>query len=454
MRLSLFSRALLTLIVTFGLFAFLAFATVVQFALVPVADRGTRDLAALMVLATETLAHLDADRQGEYRAHMAREHGLWLLPPGEDPQGLSDFYFPYLERLHLALTERTGGPVATGSSWRDGERWLWVRLPGRDQPRWIGFPRERVQSRPFEGLTLVILIALILVVGTAALLARRVTKPLERLSAAAEAVAQGFSPQPLPETGPRELASLARQFNHMSQQVRELLANRTLLLAGISHDLRTPLTRLRLALAMLPPDPAWRELTERMERDLEEMNDLLAQAGELGRSLGRGEPRWVDLAGLIGDLCQGHPRLRWAGAAPCPWRVDPLALRRILGNLIENALRYSTAAVAIELTCSPRPEIQVLDRGPGIPAAELEAVFRPFYRLESSRSRATGGSGLGLAVCRQLAQANGIDLRLAERPGGGLVARLLLGRAPGGTPSAADPAGNPANPVDAAPGTA
>lgn len=451
MRLSLFSRALLTLIITFGLFAFLAFASVVQFALVPVADRGTRDLAALMLLATDTLAHLDAEQGREYRAHMAREHGLWLLPPGEAPQDLSDYFFPYLERLHQALTERTGGLIATGSSWQAGERWLWVRLPSHDQSLWIGFPRERVQSRPFEGLTLVILIALLLVVVTAALLARRVTKPLERLSAAAEDVAQGFSPQPLPETGPRELASLARQFNHMSLQVRELLANRTLLLAGISHDLRTPLTRLRLALEMLPRDPAWRELTERMERDLEEMNDLLGQAAELGRSLGRGEARWVDLAGLISDLCQGNPRLRWTGGVPCHQQVDPLALRRILGNLIENALRYSTASVEIELACGPQPTIRVLDRGPGIPAAELEAVFRPFYRLEGSRSRATGGSGLGLAVCRQLAQANGIDLRLADRPGGGLVAHLLLSGPPAGTLPVAGPA---ANPVDAAAGTA
>ncbi len=451
MRLSLFTRALLTLIITFGLFAFLAFATVVQFALVPVADRGTRDLAALMMLATGSLAQLDADRQQEYRDAMAREHGLWMLPPGEDPKGFSHFYFPYLERLHLALVERTGGPVATGSSWQAGERWFWVRLPGQDQAPWIGFPRERVQSRPFEGLTLVILTALVLVIGTAALLARRVTKPLERLSTAAEAVAQGFSPQPLPETGPKELARLARQFNHMSRQVRELLANRTLLLAGISHDLRTPLTRLRLALEMLPPDPTWRELTERMERDLEEMNALLGQAAELGRGLGRGEARWVDLAGLIGDLCQGNPRLRWSGGAPCRQCVDPLALRRILGNLIENAQRYSTRLVEIELACGPQAEIRVLDRGPGIPAAELEAVFRPFYRLEGSRSRATGGSGLGLAICRQLAQANGIDLRLMERPGGGLVAWLVLGGPTAGTPA---DTGATANPVDATAGTA
>jgi two-component system osmolarity sensor histidine kinase EnvZ len=451
MRLSLFIRALITLILSFGLFALLAFATVVQFALVPVADRGTRDLAALMVLATKTLARIDEAERESYRDLIARDYGLRLLPPGQDPKGLSDYYFPYLDLLQQALAERTGASVVTASSWQAGERWFWVRLAVQERDLWIGFPRERVQSRPFEGLTLVIMIALVLIIGSAALLARRVTKPLERLSAAAEQVAQGFSPRPLPETGPRELACLARQFNHMSRQVRELLANRTLLLAGISHDLRTPLTRLRLALEMLPRDAAWRDLTERMERDLEEMNGLLDQAAELGRSLGRGEPRWVDLAPLIGDLCQGNPRLRREGPESCHRLLDPLVVRRILGNLIENALSYSAGEVEVRLDCRPPTEIRVMDRGTGIPAAELEAVFRPFYRLESSRSRATGGSGLGLAVCQQLAQANGFQLRLAPRPGGGLVARLGLGGEPARTAGGPSPA---MNLVDATDGTA
>ena len=451
MRLSLFSRALLTLVVTFGLFAFLAFAAVVQFALIPVADRSTQDLTALMLLATDTLAHLDPGHQAAFRASIDRDHGLRLLAPGQVPQDLTDYYFPYMERLKMALGERVGAPVVAGSNLEDGERWFWVRLPARSAAIWVGFPRERVRSRPFEGLALVVAASLILLLLSAAVLARRVTIPLERMSKAAEQVAQGSSPTPLPETGPRELANLARQFNETSRQVRELLANRTLLLAGISHDLRTPLTRLRLALEMLPRDPAQLDLLERMEGDLEEMNGLIGQAAELGKSLGRGEPRWVDLGKLLGDLCEGNPRLKWQPVFDCYHSVDPLALRRIVGNLLENALRYSQGEVEVRLACAQPPEIQVLDRGPGIPEQEREAVFRPFYRLEQSRNRATGGSGLGLAVSRQLALANGIDLRLESRPGGGLIASLRLAR----QAALGNPAAHPAsNPVDVTGGTA
>lgn len=451
MRLSLFSRALLTLVVTFGLFAFLAFTAVVQFALIPVADRSTQDLTALMLLATDTLAHLAPGQQDAFRASIDRDHGLRLLAPGQEPQGLTDYYFPYMERLKKALGGRVGRPVEVGSNVEGGERWFWVHLPARGEPLWVGFPRERVGSRPFEGLALVVAVSIILLVLSAALLARRVTVPLERLSKAAEQVSQGISPTPLPETGPRELANLARQFNETSRQVRELLANRTLLLAGISHDLRTPLTRLRLALEMLPRDPAHLDLMERMERDLDEMNGLIGQATELGKSLGRGEPQWVDLGKLLGDICGGNPRLKWQSRTSCWHPVDPLALKRIVGNLVENALRYSQGEVELRMACAQPPEILVLDRGPGIPEQEREAVFRPYYRLEQSRNRATGGSGLGLAVSRQLALANGIELRLEPRPGGGLMARLrLTGRASVGHP-AADPASNP---VDATGGTA
>jgi two-component system, OmpR family, osmolarity sensor histidine kinase EnvZ len=451
MRLSLFSRALLTLVVTFGLFAFLAFAAVVQFALIPVADRSTQDLSALMLLATDTLAHLDPGHQGAFRANIERDHGLSLLAPGQGPLDLSDYYFPYMERLKMALGERVGTGLAAGSNLQGGERWFWIRLPAMGEPVWVGFPRKRVQSRPFEGLAVVIAISIFLLVLSAAVLARRVTVPLERMSKAAEQVAQGFSPTPLPETGPRELANLARQFNATSRQVRELLANRTLLLAGISHDLRTPLTRLRLALEMLPRNPEHLDLLERMERDLDEMNGLISQATELGRSLGRGEPKWVDLGKLLDDLCKANPRLKWEGATDCRYRVDPLALRRIIGNLLENALRYSQDEVEVRLECNLTPAIRIMDRGPGIPEQEREAVFRPFYRLEQSRNRATGGSGLGLAVSRELAMANGIELGLEPRPGGGVIASLRWSQ-----PVAS---GNPmsiltSNPVDATGGTA
>lgn len=247
-----------------------------------------------------------------------------------------------------------------------------------------------------------------LILGTTAILAGRLAAPLRRLSEAAEQVALGFSPKALPETDPVELA------------------NRTMLLAGISHDLRAPLTRLRLAVAMLP-DGVASELTLRMERDIDEMNALITQAIEFDRSLGAGRREDIDLGALIDDLVAGRARLLWQRGPRCHCRVDVIALRRILGNLLENALSYSQGPVEVRLDCdSPQLTIQVLDRGPGIPETVREAVVRPYFRLEVPHNRQGGGSGLGLAVAHQLALANQIELQLGARRGGGTIASIGL----------------------------
>jgi two-component system osmolarity sensor histidine kinase EnvZ len=186
------------------------------------------------------------------------------------------------------------------------------------------------------------------------------------------------------------------------------------------------LTRLRLEVEMLPRSVA-PELIARMERDIDEMAALITQAIEFGKSLASGHREETDLAALIDDLVADRPRIIWEHSRPCHWRVDPLALRRIVGNLLENALRYSQDLVEIHLDCkTSKPVLFVLDRGPGIPDAEREAVFRPYYRLETSRSRLTGGTGLGLAVAYQLALANQMELSLGARRGGGTVASVRL----------------------------
>jgi two-component system osmolarity sensor histidine kinase EnvZ len=254
--------------------------------------------------------------------------------------------------------------------------------------------------------------------------------PLERLDDAAAQLGRGERPGLLPETGPRELAALARRVNALGREVHGLLEGRTTLLAGLSHDLRTPLSRMRLALEMLSrrPDPA---LIERLELDIEEMNRLVGEMLELARGLGREAPREVDVAELLEELAS---RAREAGASvtvaaePCTVTAAPGALRRLLANLLSNAQRYGGAGT-VELRArrdGGAVRIGVLDVGPGIPPDQLEAVFRPFHRVESSRSRGTGGSGLGLAIVRQLAQANGWTVSLENRLDGGLAAWLTL----------------------------
>ncbi len=424
--LSLFARAVITLVFTFGIFALATSFAIVHYALYPVSSRSAADLAAMMVLSSRTLVQLPPPMRAEFKAKLDSEYGLYLLDDDTAPPALEYYFFPYVERLEEALRERTGQPVRVQSNLVDDQRWFWADLDAGPRAVWVGFPRDRIQTRPLEAVVMILGVAALLVVLTAAVLARRVTAPLTRLSLAAEQLAKGSYPNPLPEQGPRELASLARQFNTMNRQVRELLANRTLLLAGISHDLRTPLTRLRLGLEMLPSKTD-QALVERMARDIDDMNGLITQSVELGKTLGAEKRSRVELTALLTDLAGGQPRIVVQSRGPCIHQVQPLALRRIVGNLVDNALRYSPGQVTLRVDCREQPPvIFVLDRGPGIPEAEREAVFRPFYRLEHSRNRQTGGSGLGLAVARQLAIANDMEIQLWERPGGGTIAGVRL----------------------------
>jgi two-component system osmolarity sensor histidine kinase EnvZ len=423
---SLFARVLLTLVLSFGSFALITFGSVLYYVLYPVVQRSTADLAAFMELSARTLVLLPAGVQQVYQDRLLNEYQVRLITGAEPPQGLDDYFYPYAMRLSQALSDRLDRPVRMQSNLIEGRRWFWVALETSAGTVWAGIPRDRIGTRPMIGVIVICALAVLLVVVTAAILARRVTAPLTRLARAAEEVAKGRSPDPLPESGPHELASLARQFNETSQQVRELLADRTVLLAGISHDLRTPLTRLRLAVEMLPDatDPA---LTARMRRDIDEMSTQIGQAVELGSTMGAGERTREDVATLVGEVVGNRPRIIWRALGRCIHSVNAQALRRILGNLIENALRYSSEPVEVRLDCRHQtPSIVVLDRGPGIPQDERDAVFRPFYRLEHSRNRRTGGSGLGLAIARQLAVANEMEIELSPRDHGGLIARILL----------------------------
>ena len=172
------------------------------------------------------------------------------------------------------------------------------------------------------------------------------------------------------------------------------------------------------------------------ELDLEQINRLIGQSLELARNLEAGELDQVDLAdlidGLVLDLRRGDAEVDWQAPGPCPCRVNVTAVQRVLTNLLENALRYGNGnPPRVELDCaSAGVEIRVLDRGPGIPEGEQEAVFRPFYRLDASRNHTTGGSGLGLAIARQLADANGFAVELEPRSGGGIQARIRMPATP------------------------
>jgi two-component system osmolarity sensor histidine kinase EnvZ len=289
-----------------------------------------------------------------------------------------------------------------------------------------GFFPDRYAVQPPLAAIAVVALGTFLSLLTALFLVRRITVPLARAASAASQVGAGELPEPLPETGPAELAELARRFNTMAAEVRDLLDNRTTLLAGISHDLRTPMTRLQLNLEMLRDDSSPARI-DRAVSDLADMNRLISGYLELARTTRPEARQRFDLAGLLDEVAD-EAGLAWSGAAPCEVEAGRLTVRQIVANLIQNAQRYGgDTPVELALECGKAMvRVIVRDSGPGIPDDQLEKVFRPFYRLESSRSQATGGTGLGLAIVRQLAETNGWKVKLQNRPQGGLEAVLEL----------------------------
>jgi signal transduction histidine kinase len=260
-------------------------------------------------------------------------------------------------------------------------------------------------------------------------MARTITRPLADLASAAEAVGGGARHLPLRETGARELRDATRAFNTMQERLHRYLDSRTRVLSAMSHDLRTPLTRLKLRVESLDDDA----LRERFNADLDEMQRMVTGALNLFRGMNHDElpkPVAVDelVAELQRELAEVGTRIEVAGGKPAPIVARPSALKRCISNLLTNAAKYGE---------NPRVEIEdgvrelvvrVLDDGPGIPAEMLEQVFEPFFRLESSRNADTGGVGLGLSIARDVAQAHGGSLTLRNRAPHGLEATLRLPR--------------------------
>ncbi len=443
---TLFGRA--TLVIALVSFAFQAFtiAVITWFALMPLGRHATSDLAALMIDTARSWATESADERAWLQERIFRVHRLQVQdPPG--PASAFARQLPYFQLLETALGGRLGQRIELlASHASDGEKWYWADLPIDGASVRVGFPASRVDVRPWLAMMLILTVGTVVALITSAWLARWLIAPLSGLVLAAQRVGQGRRPDPLPESGPTELATLAREFNRMGEQVEELLANRTTLLAGISHDLRTPLARISLALGMMSEKPD-RDLLERVMRDVEGMNELIARCLEVSRDFTEQETTEFDLCDLLvevaGERAHEGTEIRGHKGPDCRVRAKPLALKRILANLVDNALRYGGGGQPIDIEyhlLDGRVDICVLDRGPGIPESEHEAVFRPFHRLEPSRSSATGGSGLGLAIVRQLADANGWSVDLSPRNGGGTTACVRVPLADAGIVPRRDPA--------------
>lgn len=275
--------------------------------------------------------------------------------------------------------------------------------------------------------TLLILLCIVLIVALVAV--RWVTGPLSALASAAEKLGEDINRPPLPETGPSEAQRAARAFNTMQQRLARFIADRTRVFTAMSHDLKTPITRLRLRTEMLEDE----ELRSKFAKDLGEMEAMVAHTLDFMRDASSSEAvQRIDVTALLESLQTDYQdtggRVEIEGRSLQPYRGRPLALRRCLTNLVDNAIRYGNRATVKVEDAADSLTLRVLDCGPGIPEHELDQAFEPFFRGEASRSRETGGSGLGLGIARNIARAHGGDLVLRNRAEGGLEAILTLPR--------------------------
>ncbi len=270
---------------------------------------------------------------------------------------------------------------------------------------------------------------------------RRLTAPYALLANAAERLGRDINAESLPEKGPREVRAAAHAFNLMQARLRRFIGDRDQLVAAISHDLRTPVTRLRLR-AEFVEDADQRA---RMLADLDDIEAMTRSVLAFASDTAQPEAREsIDLISLTESLCSDMPHVTLTLPPALPPRLKclagPVGLRRAIANLIDNAVKYGSVA-RVSLVADPAAiHIAVDDDGPGIPQEDVEVVFRPFYRLEASRNRETGGAGLGLTIARSVARAHGGDVILTNRPGGGLTAEIVLPVAvPADVPAISEP---------------
>lgn len=287
-------------------------------------------------------------------------------------------------------------------------------------------------SWPYR-LLLSIVVLLVAVILVSLIAVRWVTRPLKVLADAADELGRNINRPPMPEAGPLEVARAARAFNQMQARLSGYLSERTQVLAAMSHDLKTPITRLRLRAELL--DDA--QLRAKFTGDLQEMETMVSAALDFLRGMENNEPvQPVDIMALLeslqADIQETGGAVAIEGKVIGPYPARAQALKRGIGNLVENAVKYGQRARIIVDDNDTRLELRIQDEGPGIPAGELEKVFEPFYRVEASRNRDTGGTGLGLPIARGVAELHGGQLVLANRIGGGLEATLTLPRQPRG----------------------
>lgn len=366
---------------------------------------------------------------------LLREDREFISPPVRMELQPAIWRIPFWHFVEEELGQRIGEPVPIREEKgvQLGGGYYWIDLTQADgKPVRVGFSAERKGCLNPPVLLMVLFLVVSVSVISVYFLSRWLVRPIEELRTAVGELGMGEYPELLPQKGPAEFTSLIHLFNWMVKSVRSLTENRSTLLAGISHDLKTPLARMRLSAEMLSSEKD-RDLVNGMVEDLDVMDRMISESLAFARGERQGEVEEIDLvqfiSGLVERRLRGGVDLIWhAPPTPCIQPVDSTALLRILSNYLDNGVQYGAQygageAVEVRLFCETEVvRIEVLDRGEGVPESELDKVFRPFYRMDSSRSQSGGGNGLGLAIVHNLALSCGWRVSLQNRPEGGVVA--------------------------------
>ena len=393
-----------------------------------------RQLAQLTVsmvnLTNAALVAADPGKRVALLQDLADSEGVHLYPIEESdivaPLPDTDF-FAVMKQASLAQL----GPRTRFASEVNGQAGIWVSFSiddDADDDYWLMLPGEHAEPLvPWHwlgwggaSLALALLVAWLIV--------SRVTRPLRILANAAGELGRGRHPKPVRIYGASELQQLAAAFNRMSDDLQRIAAERTEVLAGISHDLRTPLARLRLESELSIADEAARDA---VIGDIEQMDAIIAQFLDYARGDGDEPTEAIDLNALIAQVAARHgrsatPPVLDPGAIPLSFQARRKALARAVANLLDNARKYGRDPISIRTGCDgANVVIEVADCGPGIPESEIERLKRPFTRLENARTDATG-TGLGLAIVERIARLHGGRFELLNRPEGGLIGRLQL----------------------------
>lgn len=393
-----------------------------RFVIEPITERAADDEAALLVLSAQTWVELPPQARPLFELELAESHDLIISEQTRElPPATTDA--PYLELVGSQLAKRLGQPVLLMES----DDLVWANVPMGGYLMQIGFSPSRQSIQPLYGGIFISALGAAIVFLTSLFIVRRIARPLSAAAERAGSFRGSEHFQPLPEEGPEELVSLARSFNTMAREVSALLANRTTLLAGISHDLRTPLARMRIALELLPENVE-PDLFQRFERNLEAMDELIGDTLRFARGASE-SPLKVVLKPYLDDVVASFDEaveVSWQGPEDASVELAAGSFKRVIHNLLSNAQRYGRD---VRVAARVKPDaaiISVLDRGPGIEPEYRQKVFEPFFRLDASRSVTTGGSGLGLAIVAQLCNAHGWRISVRDATTGENELRLLI----------------------------